>query len=151
MSTWGTLCAKSSALWHGQHWKKTSKSLQERKSQAAQADTCLALHMRSCPKTCSQKGRTRILCSRLGCSNLLLVPIPELQQFIPSSILPVLPSPPAGASNWWWQHHTALTAPKPHHAGTIIMGQNTPSQSPAPATPPGKQLSRHNDITASLS
>lgn len=112
--------------------KKTSKSLQERKSQAAQADKCLALHMCSCPKTCSQKGRTRILCSRLGCYNLLLVPIPDLQQFIPSSILPVLPSPPADAeaSNWWWQHHTALTAPKQPgtNPGATIMGQNAPYQ-----------------------
>lgn len=31
-----------------------------------------------------------------------------------------------------------LTAPKPHNPGITIMGQNTPSQSPAPATPPEK-------------
>lgn len=125
MGAWGTLCTKSSALWHGQSWKNTSKAFQERKSQAAWADTCLALHMCACPKTCSQWDGTRVLCSRLWCCNLLLVPIPELQQFTPSSVLPVPPSPPAeaGASNWWWQHHIASHSPKTtqsrnHHNGT---------------------------------
>lgn len=68
--------------------KQTSEASQERKSRA---ETCLAPHIGSCPKPWRQWGRTGVLRSKRWCCSLLLLlgPIPELQEFIPRSILPV--------------------------------------------------------------
>lgn len=117
MGAWGTLCAKSRA-WSA--LKKDQQSLTRHEKPSSMSRYVPGVHMCSC----SQQGRTRVQCSRLWCCNLLWVPIPELQQLIPSSVLPVPPNPPeeAGAPNWWWQHLITVTAstaqPRNHHNGT---------------------------------
>lgn len=68
--------------------KKANKALQEKKSQAAGAEMCLA-PARKPEASGAEPG---------SCSGILLsVPVPELQEFIPSSIFPVPPSPTAQA------------------------------------------------------